>query len=131
MTDSALTIKAVRPIVPARDFEVSKRFYSEFGFRPRTLAERLVEMHLGGCSFILQDYYVAEWANNFVIHVPVADLDHWWKHICGLDLTSRYGVKVGAPKLESWGMAASFVDPSGVLWKLSHSASDGQAEILS
>ena len=59
----------------------------------KTLADRVVEMHLGAYSFILQDYYVEEWANNFVMHVSVADLGHWWKHICALDLASRYGVK--------------------------------------
>ena len=90
VADSALTIIATRPVVPARDFEISKKFYSELGFRPQTLAERLVEMHFGGYAFILQDYYVEEWANNFVMHISVADLDQWWKHICGLDLPSRY-----------------------------------------
>ena len=29
------TVTAMRPIVPARDFEVSKRFYIELGFQPR------------------------------------------------------------------------------------------------
>jgi len=131
MADLALTIKAVRSVLPARDFETSKRFYSDLGFRQRILDERLVEMHFGEYSFILQDYYVEEWANNFVIHVSVADLDHWWKHICRLDLTSRYSVKVAEPKQERWGMVAGLVDPSGVLWRFSQSANDGQAEILS
>ena len=118
----------MRPIVPAKDFEISKKFYLELGFRPQTLADRLVEMHFGVYSFILQDYYVEQWADNFVMHVSVADLDHWWKHICALDLTSRYGVKVGPPKQESWGMVAGLIDPSGVLWRFSQSANDGQAE---
>ena len=68
-----LTVKAMRPMVPAKDFEISKRFYLELGFRPQTLADRVVEMHLGAYSFILQDYYVEEWANNFVMHVLVDD----------------------------------------------------------
>ena len=124
-----LTVKALRPLVPAKDFEISKRFYLELGFRRQTLADRLVEMHLGAYSFILQDYYVEEWANNFVMHILVDDLDHWWKHICALDLTSRYGVKAGPPRRESWGMVASLIDPSGVLWRFSQSANGGQAEI--
>ena len=122
------TVKAMRPIVPAKDFEISKRFYSELGFRPQTLAGRLVEMHLGPYSFILQDYYVEEWANNFVMHVSVADLGHWWKHFCALDLTSRYGVKLEPPNQESWGMVAALIDPSGVLWRFSQSANYGQAD---
>jgi hypothetical protein len=52
------TVKAVRPMVPAKDYETSKRFYLDLGFRPRRLSERLFEMQLGTFSFILQDYYV-------------------------------------------------------------------------
>src|SRR5690348_16699753 len=61
------TVSAMRPMVPARDFELSRRFYLELGFRPRSLTDRLIEMQLGVFSFILQDYYVREWADNFVV----------------------------------------------------------------
>ncbi len=30
-------------MVPAKDFEISKKFYLELGFRPQMLADRLVE----------------------------------------------------------------------------------------
>jgi hypothetical protein len=32
----ARTVKAMRPMVPARNFETSKRFYEELGFRPES-----------------------------------------------------------------------------------------------
>jgi hypothetical protein len=83
------TVKAMRPMVPAKDYETSKRFYLDLGFRPRQLADRLFEMQLGTFSFILQDYYVEDWANNFVMHVLVTDLDWWWQQICALDLPLR------------------------------------------
>ena len=41
------TVKAMRPMVPAKDYETSKRFYLDLGFRPRRLSERLFEMQLG------------------------------------------------------------------------------------
>lgn len=66
----------MRPVVPARDFETSKRFYIELGFQLRPLTDRLVEMQLGVFSFILQAYYVREWADNFVVHVTVSDEDY-------------------------------------------------------
>lgn len=48
-------------MVPAKDFDISKRFYIELGFQPpRPLTDRLVEMQLGALSFILQAYYVRE-----------------------------------------------------------------------
>ena len=111
------TVQAMRPMVPAKDYETSKRFYLDLGFRPRQLGERLFEMQLGTFSFILQDYYVKDWANNFVMHVLVTDLDRWWQHISDLDLPGRYGVKTLPPKQESWGVVAGVIDPCGVLWR--------------
>jgi len=111
------TVKAMRPMVPAKDYETSKRFYQDLGFQPRRLSEQLFEMQLGTFSFILQDYYVEDWANNFVLHVLVTELDQWWQHISGLDLPGRYGVKTLPPKQESWGVVAGVVDPCGVLWR--------------
>ncbi len=110
-------VRALRPMVPARDFGISTRFYIDLGFRPRPRDERLIEMHFGAFSFILQDYYVKEWADNFVLHVFVTDLDGLWKHIDALDLPARYGVQAQGPRQESWGMVAGFTDPSAVLWR--------------
>jgi hypothetical protein len=31
-------------------------------------------MHLGAYSFILQNYYVAAWADNFVMHLRVSPM---------------------------------------------------------
>jgi hypothetical protein len=112
------TVKAMRPMVPAKDFQTSHRFYQELGFEPRSLGDRLVEMHLGLFSFILQNYYVEDWANNFVMHMRVTDVRRWWNHIVALDLSARYGVKVKAPQRESWGVVAGLIDPSGVLWRI-------------
>jgi hypothetical protein len=116
-TKLAQTVTAMRPMVPAKDFEVSKRFYVELGFHPRPLTDRLVEMQLGVFSFILQGYYVREWAGNFVVHVTVSDLGLWWDHIVSLDLPARFGVKTKAPQSEGWAAVAGVTDPSGALWR--------------
>ena len=119
----AESIKAMRPMVPAKDFDISRQFYIDLGFQCRMLAECLAEMTLGTCSFLLQNYYVQQWADNFVIHLFVSDLRGWWEHIVALDLAARYGVKTRAPQLESWGVqVAGIVDPSGVLWRIHEDA---------
>jgi hypothetical protein len=60
-------------------------------------------MRLGTHSFLLQNYYVEDWAANFVMHVLVENLQDWWAHIASLDLASRYGVaSPRPPKLEPW-----------------------------
>jgi len=117
-THLAGTVKALRPFVPAKSFEISKRFYFDLGFKAEPLGDALAEMHLGRHSFLLQDYYVEDWAANFVMHMLVDDVEGWWAHIASLDLPSRYGVKPPrAPRRESWGLDVAYVfDPSGVLW---------------
>lgn len=117
-TTLASTVRAMRPMVPAREFEISKRFYIELGFEPKILTDGLVEMQLGAFSFILQAYYVQQWADNFVMHMRVSDVKLWWDHVVDLDLASRYGVKTGAPQMEDWGLVAGLIDPSGVLWRI-------------
>jgi len=117
-SDLAQTVKAMLPVIPAKNFEISTRFYADLGFRPNMRAVRLVEMSLGPFSFILQDYYVREWADNVVIHMRVSDVALWWNHIVALDLSARYGAKTKAPQLEDWGVVAGVVDPSGVLWRI-------------
>jgi hypothetical protein len=114
--DLAETVNAMRPMVPAKDFELSQRFYAELGFRPRMINERLIEMHLGAYSFILQNYYFADWAGNFVMHMLVSDIDRWWDRMRAV--ASRYDVKAIAPQRDDWGATATIVDPSGVLWRI-------------
>src|SRR4051794_35905822 len=110
--------RALRPFVPAKDFETSRRFYEVLGFRAESLGDKVVEFHLGPYSFLLQDHYIEEWAGNFMMHVLVVDLDAWWKRIAALDLPARFGVPPPRPpKAESWGLTVAYViDPSGVLW---------------
>jgi len=126
--DLAQTVEAMRPMVPAKNFEVSTRFYVELGFRPEVLiADRLIEMHLGAYSFMLQNYYVQQWADNFVIHMRVSDVNAWWDHIVAHDLPSRYGVRIVAPQQEAWGLVANVIDPSGVLWRIAQSVASTSA----
>jgi hypothetical protein len=113
----AETIHAVRPMVPAKNLELSRRFYADLGFQQRPLTDDLVEMSLGPCTFLLQNYYVKDWADNFVIHLTVSNIQEWWDHIASLDLPGRYGVKTSPPQNEDWGIVAGLMDPAGVLWR--------------
>ena len=116
-SDLAETIRATKPMVPAKDFATSRQFYCDLGFHPKMLTDDLAEMSLGTCSFLLQNYYVREWADNFVIHLYVTDLRPWWDRIVSADLAMRYGVKMRAPHQADWGATVlHLIDPSGVLW---------------
>jgi uncharacterized glyoxalase superfamily protein PhnB len=116
-TDLAKTIQTTRPTVPAKDFATSKQFYCDLGFQPNMLTDDLAEMSLGACSFLLQNYYVREWADSCVIHLYVSDVQPWWDRIVAADVASRYGVKTRAPHQAEWGATvAHLIDPAGVLW---------------
>jgi catechol 2,3-dioxygenase-like lactoylglutathione lyase family enzyme len=113
----ASTINAMRPMVPAKDFAISKQFYCDLGFQPKMLSDGLAEMSLGACSFLLQDHYVRDWADNFVVHLYVSDVQSWWERIVGADLAARYGVRTRAPHRAEWGATVvHLIDPAGVLW---------------
>jgi hypothetical protein len=113
-------IRAMRPFVPAKNFELSKRFYADIGFLVTPLGDDLAELRLGQHAFLLQDYFVQQWAENFVMHLMVEDVEVWWAHIASLDLAGRYGVpRPRVPRMESWGLKVAYVfDPSGVLWHI-------------
>lgn len=107
----------VRPFIPAKDFELSKRFYEALGFE-KVLDGEVAIFSAGSGGFILQNYYQKEWAENFMMQLVVEDLDAWWEHITALDLPGRFGVQPPkAPAMQPWGLRIAYiVDPSGVLW---------------
>ena len=113
-------IRSMRPAVPSRDFGESKRFYSARGFKLTDLGPTLAEARLGAHSFLLQDFYVTEYAKNFVMHMRVESADDWWAMIEPLALEKTFKVRSPRPpKLESWGLRVLCVfDPSDVLWQI-------------
>lgn len=120
------SVQALKVFFPAKDFELSKRFYADLGFDVKPLGPDLAMVSLGTQAFLLQNYYVAEWAGNFMMHLLVNDLDAWWSHVARLDLPTRYGVPTPKPpKLEDWGLRTAYViDPSGVLWHIAEVPTD-------
>ena len=74
---------------------------------------------MGPHAFVLQRYWVKDWAENFVFHLLVDDLAAWWRAIAALDLAGRHGVQAPQPpRHEAWGLETAYVfDPAGVLWQ--------------
>jgi hypothetical protein len=115
-------IIALRPFVPARDHARSRAFYEALGFEAFPLGEQMTSFHVGNqpgaFAFLLQQFDVKEFAENYMMHLLVDDLDAWWTHIDGLSLDTRFAVRPPRmPKLEPWGLRVCYVwDPSEVLW---------------
>jgi uncharacterized glyoxalase superfamily protein PhnB len=111
-------ILAIRPFVPARVFDLSKRFYEALGFVVTHQDDEIAMLKMDSFSFILQNYYVRELAEKFMVQILVRDADAWWQRIDAAALVATFGVKPPRPPAQQpWGMKVGFLfDPSGVLW---------------
>ena len=109
----------IKAFVPARDMELSLRFYRDLGFEIPWSSDELAYLHAGDCSFLLQKFFVAEHAGNFKMHLLVADVDAWWRHVESRRIAERYGVRALPPGGRPWKIR-DFVltDPTGVMWRI-------------
>lgn len=115
MTDMA-TVE-IKAFVPARDFALSQRFYQDLGFEVAWSSDGLAYLRHGSSSFLLQDFYNKDHADNFMMHLLVKDVDAWWRHVQGL--IAKYGVKTEALAERPWGMRDfAICDPTGILWRI-------------
>ena len=111
----------VKAFVPALDFELSKKFYSALGCELQYDGEKLAVFELGHCRFYLQDFYVKEFAEQFMLHFSVEDVDSWYNHVVNIleDFPSnKAGLPkiAGPPKVEPYGATVCYLsDPTGIL----------------
>jgi len=108
---------SIRPFIGAKDFEVSRRFYRDLGFRETVLARDMSVFKTGVLAFYLQDAYVKDWIDNTMIFLEVDDADRYWNELSALDLTAKYeDVRLTPVRVEDWGKECFLHDPSGILW---------------
>jgi catechol 2,3-dioxygenase-like lactoylglutathione lyase family enzyme len=116
---SALATVEIKAFVPARDFALAMRFYQDLGFTKASEGHGVAYFYCGDCSFLLQPFAQAGFAENFVMHLLVPDVQAWWQQVAQADLASRYQVAVGPLKDQPWGMREFVLhDPSGVMWRI-------------
>jgi len=111
-------VVALRPFVPARDFELAKRFYRRLGFEPGLETPDIAIFAAGAFSFILQNFYEKTLAENFMVQLTVDRLGDWWAALEPEALATDFGVRPPrAPARQPWGLEVAYLfDPSGVLW---------------
>ena len=114
---SVLDLKA---FVPARNFALSRQFYLELGFSEKWGNEQACELQIGGFRFLLQNFYVKDHAENFMMHLMVENADEWWEHIRNHGLAEKYSLGMAKPPaLQPWGLRVLYLtDPTGVLWHI-------------
>lgn len=119
MTMNSLDSIEIKAFIPARSFERSLQFYQDLGFTLKSSGHGIAYFCHGTCSFLLQDFYNAELAKNFMMHLLVTHIDAWWTYIHEQELAQRYNVPFSAIQQQPWGMREfTLTDPSGVLWRI-------------
>ncbi|PID46300.1 MAG: glyoxalase [Proteobacteria bacterium] len=108
----------IKAFLPAKDFDKSKQFYEHIGFIKASDSDGVAYFRHGNCSFLLQDFYVKEFAENLVIHLLVEDIKSWHTQVRDSGIEHKFKVKVSDITKQPWGMLDFHVhDPSGVLWR--------------
>ena len=114
-----MTAIELKPLIPAKDFKLSKAFYLELGFNLVFENDQMIQFSLDYTSFLLQNFYNSDLANNLVIHLLVDDALYYWHKWKQIKIDIKYQVLISEPQNQPWGMC-DFVlkDPSGVLWRV-------------
>jgi catechol 2,3-dioxygenase-like lactoylglutathione lyase family enzyme len=114
-----LKVTEIKAFVPAKDFELSKRFYQDLGFTMASEGGGIAYFHFEYSSFLLQNFCAEGFAENFMMHLLVEDVDAWWQKVQESDVVNKYGVKLWPVELQPWKMRDFCItDPSGVLWRI-------------
>ena len=113
----SVNIKSMNVYVPAKDFELSKRFYAALGFTLTEAWGGSYDCRLGNSLFRLQNYYVKDWADNFMVQFEVDDAQAWYDHVKPIIDSGEFGTaRAMVPEAVSGDtIITHVVDPTGVL----------------
>ncbi|MEO9870868.1 VOC family protein [Ekhidna sp.] len=111
-----MNIKSIRAFIGAKDYQLSREFYKDWGFEELQISEKMSFFRMDQFGFYLQNYYAKEWVDNTMLFLEVDDLGSYWKELTQKGLDKKYGVKFVDPKNLDWGSEGFIYDPSGILW---------------
>jgi len=108
---------SIRPFIGAENFELSRRFYKDIGFKETVLSSEMSVFKIGALAFYLQNAYVKDWIDNTMIFLEVDDVNRYWNELNKLNLPAKYErVKLTPIHRNDWGSECFLHDPSGILW---------------
>lgn len=113
-----MTTVEIKTFVPAKDFDLSKRFYQDVAFDLAWSDEHLAYCRHGSSSFLLQNFYNEVHASNFMMHLLVEDVDAWWRQVQDQGLPTKYGVHAEPPADRGSMRDFLLLDPTGVSWRV-------------
>lgn len=113
----SLGINSFKVYMPAKDFELSKRFYQAMGFRMSEGWGGTADFELNGHCFRLQDYYVKDFAENFMVVISTDDVEAWHRRAREVIDSGEFGdARLKPPEIVDgkW-LVLHVLDPTGVL----------------
>tara|TARA_R110002124_G_scaffold270695_5_gene439309 strand:+ start:6006 stop:6371 length:366 start_codon:yes stop_codon:yes gene_type:complete len=112
-------IKSIRPFIGAKDYGLSRQFYSDLGFAEIVLSSKMSYFKSGAFGFYLQEAYVKDWVDNTMVFMEVEGLAKHLEKIKTLNLPQKYsGVRLSEIVYNDWGSEYFLHDPSGILWHI-------------
>jgi uncharacterized glyoxalase superfamily protein PhnB len=114
------SVNSIAAFVPSKNFETSRSFYVDLGFERTWGDDSACGLQIDGQDIILQNFYVKDHAENFMMSLRVDDVNAWWERIQALGLKEKYQLGIASPPaMQPWGILVLYLtDPSGVLWHI-------------
>jgi catechol 2,3-dioxygenase-like lactoylglutathione lyase family enzyme len=123
VSETAPSAERVAPILPARDFETTARFYERLGFAVVSQyqpPDAYLIMRRGGIElhfFPAADFDQAK--SHAGCYIRVEDVDAWFERARALDLPRAGIPRIVALSDRPWGMREfAIIDPSGSLLRI-------------
>lgn len=108
---------SLQPFVPSgSNFEGSKQFFQELGFKINWDAGDYIGFESDGCKFILQKYDNTDFAQNFMLSVNVSNVEEFRKSVIEKKLPEKFGIRIGQITEEPYGKEVNIIDIAGVCW---------------
>lgn len=120
---TVLQATEIKAFVPAKDFALSRRFYTELGFTRRSEGGGVAYFSIDGCAFLLQAVgdpdLARSMAEHLSMHLLVPDVRAWHRHVDQSGLAERFGASLTPLVEQPWGITEfKLTDPSGVCWRI-------------
>ena len=108
---------SIRPFIGAKNYDLSRNFYRDLGFRETILTPKMCLFKSGNLAFYLQDAFVKDWIDNTMVFMEVENVNELYEQLLELDITGKYeGARLIPIREEQWGRECFLHDPSGILW---------------
>ncbi len=113
------TILSIRTFIGAKDYLISRQFYTAWGFKEIVTSPKMSYFSNDTFGFYLQDHYEKDWIDNSMLFLEVSNLSDYWERLKGKNLDGKFkNVKLVEPTTFDWGSEGFIYDPSGILWHI-------------